>query len=302
MFTQHTSLIIPTRNRAQYLENLLTQLKALKLKFKEIIVVDSSDKINKNNIKNICKKFSVSLYSSYPSISNQRNLGIKKTKNDAKYIMFADDDVVFFRNAFKFMNTKINKNKNNTLISGFGFNLIDKLPSNSSFLENLKSSKISQYFNLYSNKPGMIMKSGWQTKIVNIKKDIFVDWLYMCASVYKYESIKKLRFNLSLGSYSYLEDLDFCLNFKKKNKLIIFYNAKFLHPNFIERNNFKFGILEIENRFNIVKKYNLNTSSFFLGAIIKVLISFLEIFNGKFNSVNRCLGNICGIFKCLINF
>jgi GT2 family glycosyltransferase len=302
MFTQHTSLIIPTRNRAQYLENLLTQLKVLKLKFKEIIVVDSSDKINKNNIKNICKKFLVSLYSSYPSISNQRNLGIKKVKKNTKYIMFADDDVVFFRNAFKSMNKKINKNKNNSLISGFGFNLINKLTSNRSFLENLKSSKLSRYFNLYSNRPGMIMKSGWQTKIVNIKKDIFVDWLYMCASVYKYEYIKKIRFNLSLGSYSYLEDLDFCLNLKKKSKLIIIYNAKFLHPNFIERNNFKFGILEIENRFNIVKKYNLNVCAFFLGAIIKVFISFLEIFRGKFNSVNRCFGNIYGILKCFINF
>ena len=78
MFTKETSLIVPTRNRPAHLRNLLIQLNFFF--FNEIIVVDSSDKINKLQINNICKLFSVKLYHSYPSTSHQRNIGLSKAK------------------------------------------------------------------------------------------------------------------------------------------------------------------------------------------------------------------------------
>lgn len=299
MFTNYTSLIIPTRNRCSHLKNILIQIKSLKLIFKEIIVIDSSDRKFKKEIVKISKIFKIKLYNSYPSISYQRNLGLNKAKKDAKYIMFLDDDIVFFKNAFINMDFRINKaEKNNEQISGFGFNFIQK--TRPSFLENIKHSKLSKYFNLYSDLPGIITKSGWQTKIMNLKKDIFTDWLYTCASIYKHKDIKNLRFILSFGRYSYLEDLDFCLNLKKKNsKLIVVANAKFCHPNFIERNSFDFGVTEIENRFSIVKRHNLKFNAFFIGVIIRSLISLFNFFTGRFNSINRFFGNIFGLTKCI---
>ena len=72
MFTNETSLIVPTRNRPVYLRNLLNQLK--KKNFNEIIVVDSSDKINKLQINNICKLYFVKLYHSYSCYLYQRYL------------------------------------------------------------------------------------------------------------------------------------------------------------------------------------------------------------------------------------
>jgi len=297
-FTNDTSLIIPTRNRAAYLERILKQLKFFKIIFNEILVIDSSDLVQSNKIKEICKYFSVNLYHTYPSTSHQRNLGIKKVKKNSKFIMFLDDDIVFFRDAFKNMNITIKKNENNYKISGFGFNLINKSKLN--ILEKIKKSKLAKYLNLYSDIPGKIMLNGWQTKISNIKKDTYVEWLYTAASIYKYNDIKKMSFSLSLGSYSYLEDLDFCLNLKKYNKkLLISYNAKFLHPNFIERNDFSFGIVEIVNRFQIVRKHKLNLKYFFISSIIRASISFLGIFKGSFKSINRFLGNIVGIANCI---
>jgi len=302
MFTNYTSLIIPTRNRCAHLKNILTQIKSLELIFKEIIVIDSSNRKYKKEIVKISKIFKIKLYNSYPSISYQRNLGLNKAKKDAKYIMFLDDDIVFFKDAFINMDFRINKaEKNNEQISGFGFNFIQK--TRPSFLEKIKHSKLSKYFNLYSDLPGIITKSGWQTKIMNLKKDIFTDWLYTCASIYKHKDIKNLRFILSFGRYSYLEDLDFCLNLKKKNsKLMVVANAKFCHPNFIERNSFDFGVTEIENRFSIVKRHNLKFNSFFIGGIIRSLISFLNILRGRFNSINRFLGNVFGLLKCIFKF
>ena len=173
MFIKNTALIVPTRNRPKYLHNLLIQIK--KLNFNQIIIVDSSDKINKPYVKKICKKYSVELFDSFPSTSHQRNIGLNKAKKTNKFIMFVDDDIIFLKNSFKEMNKLINRYKNNSDIAGFGFNLIDNNANH--HLNFLKKSWLAEELNLYSKKIGKVTKSGWHTKISNLKSDKFVDWM-----------------------------------------------------------------------------------------------------------------------------
>jgi GT2 family glycosyltransferase len=293
MFIKNTALIVPTRNRPKYLRNLLIQIK--KLNFHQIIIVDSSDKINKPYVKKICNKYSVELFDSFPSTSHQRNIGLNKAKKTNKFIMFVDDDIIFLKNSFKEMNKLINRYKNNSDIAGFGFNLIDNNANH--HLSFLKKSWLAEALDLYSKKIGKVTKSGWHTKISNLKSDKFVDWIYTAAAVYKYNLIKNIKFDTFLGKYSYLEDLDFCLSLKKK--LIICCKAKFIHPNDIERKNFNFGITEITNRYIVVRKHKLNIISFFLGSFLRFLISFLLIFKKDLKFFFRSIGNVVGILKCL---
>ena len=188
--------------------------------------------------------------------------------------------------------------ENNLKASGYGFNQITPLKDN--LIELLKKTKFTKFINLYDSDPGKLTKSGWHTKIQNLRKDIYADWIYTTACIYKFEDIKNYRFDETFGRYSYLEDLDFCLNLKKKNsKLIVVANARFCHPNFIERNSFDFGVTEIENRFSIVKRHNLKFNAFFIGVIIRSLISLFNFFTGRFNSINRFFGNIFGLTKCI---
>ncbi len=56
LFTENTTLIIPTRNRSFQVIDLLKVLKVYNIKFFEILVVDSSNKKNSNILKNISKK------------------------------------------------------------------------------------------------------------------------------------------------------------------------------------------------------------------------------------------------------
>jgi glycosyltransferase involved in cell wall biosynthesis len=98
MFTNNTSLIIPTRNRVQYITNLLNQIKVLKLNFQEILVIDSSDKFDKSFFKEICKKFSVKFYRSKPSTSLQRNIGLKLRNKKSQFVMFLDADLSIKKN------------------------------------------------------------------------------------------------------------------------------------------------------------------------------------------------------------
>jgi glycosyltransferase involved in cell wall biosynthesis len=295
MFTKKTSLIIPTFNRQSFLSKILSQINFLKINFKEIIIIDSSDSKNKKLISNICKIYSVKLYNSLPSASKQRNIGLKKVNKNSEFVMFLDDDISFFSDSFIKMNNFLLKNKNN--FNGFGFNLIQKRKKN--FLDKIKNTKFINYLNLYSRKPGIITKSGWHTRISNLKNNTKVDWIYTAASIYKLNTVKNIRFSNSFGRYSYLEDLDYSLKIKDR-KFVIVSSARFKHPNDIIRNNYNFGIIEIFNRFLIVHRYKLSKKSFFLGAILRTMISFSGFFEGKSKSIFRTFGNIIGILKSLL--
>jgi len=56
MFTQQTSLIIPTKNRPNKIIKMLKKLSINKIKFNEILVVDSSKNSYSKRIKSYCKK------------------------------------------------------------------------------------------------------------------------------------------------------------------------------------------------------------------------------------------------------
>ena len=100
MFTYVTSIIIPTRNRPEYLIKLIKFLRN-KLIFNQIIVVDSSDAVYRKKINNICSTYKIELYRTYPSSAHQRNLGIKNTTT--KFVALIDADMRATKNSFKLM-------------------------------------------------------------------------------------------------------------------------------------------------------------------------------------------------------
>ena len=114
------------------------------------------------------------------------------------------------------MNKTIENNSKNENIIGYGFNQIQNKNLNS------LSEKVKKIFfkilNLYPDLPGRVALSGWQSKILNIKNDIYVDWIYTTACIFKTSEIQTIRFNLNFGNYSYLEDLEFSLNFLNTGK------------------------------------------------------------------------------------
>ena len=275
MFTKYTSLIIPTRNRNRFLFKTLNQLKKYNVKFKEILVIDSSDKFDKLFKEKICNKFSVKFYRSRPSTSLQRNLGLKLRNKKNQFVMFLDDDIFFFKNSFFNMSKTVDLYANDNRISGFGFNLI--VNKKNFFLDVIKHSCLVKLINLYSNKPGVVTKSGWHTIVCNIKSDVLSEWFSTQAVIYKSKFIKNINFNENLGIYSYLEDLDFSLKVnKKKKKILVNYSSRYKHPNDIKRHDINFGIVEIFNRLIIVKSHNLSLISFFFWIICKVFTIFIK--------------------------
>jgi GT2 family glycosyltransferase len=203
------------------------------------------------------------------------------------------------KNAFKEMNKTIVKCLSFKEVGGYGFNQMSK-ETNKNFFEKIKNSKFINFIGFYSNKPGKVLKSGWHSKILNVKKNTYVDWVYTTACIYKTEAIRNLKFDENFGQYSYLEDLDFSLNLKKlKKKIVISYLAKFTHPHNIDRSSLIFGITEIINRFRIVKKHELNLCFFFIVSLLRFIISLINSLFFNLQYFLRAIGNIVGFFKII---
>ena len=300
MFTKYTTLIIPTRNRPKKVNHLLLFFKNNKLKFNQILLIDSSDREKKKYNFKIITELKVKIIDTYPSASHQRNLGIKMANKKSKYILFLDDDVSFYNDSFIKMDKVLEEYKDIKKLGGIAFNLITHYKENS-FLKKIKNLSILRVLKLYSSSPGKVLQSGLHTKIENFKKDRYVEWLFSGATIYKKDIIKNHNFNESLGAYSYLEDLFFSYTiYKKGYKLLVPKIAKFKNPHLVERSNFNFGIKEIINRYKFVKKFNLNIFLFFILAVLRFFLSFIQIFKLKFNYFFRSLGNIYAFLLILL--
>ena len=283
------SIIIPTKDRPKKLLKLIAKLRQYKFFFNEIIIVDSSNRKNKRYIKNklTLNDPNIKLINSKPSISYQRNLGIKKIRKSNNYIMFLDDDISFKNDSFKNMKKFIEKND----YIGYSFNYFGENKSN--FYDKLKKSKLSKKLGVYDSRIGAVSSSGWHSKIVNVKKDTEVDWLPTSAVIYK--SNLKLNFDNFFSGYSYLEDLDFSFRARKKGKLVIVKKAIYFHKNFIERESFEFGKKELINRYYFVKKNKLKYLSFFISAIIFLSLNLLKL------RLQRFFGNLLALMQIIFS-
>ncbi|MBI5391918.1 glycosyltransferase family 2 protein, partial [Candidatus Woesearchaeota archaeon] len=88
------SIVIPSYQRAEEVKRTLKEMKKLYPQPREILVVDQSTTENTKKVCNQSKMKNVKyVFSSPPSITIARNVGVKASHKDAKIIVFIDDDV-----------------------------------------------------------------------------------------------------------------------------------------------------------------------------------------------------------------
>ena len=284
-------IIIPTKDRPEELNNTIKFLDLNRFFFKKIIIVDSSTLKKKKIINKIIKNYNlnIKIINSKPSTCIQRNIGFQFIK-DVKYVMFLDDDNIFYPDAFYRMKEFLN---NHNDFVGVAFNQIHR--DKEGILEKFKKNIILDYLGIYSAKKGGVSRSGWQSRFINFKKNLCVEWLPTRAVIYKSSAIKNIRFDENLGIYGYLEDLDFSLELKKKGNLMVCGRAKYRHDQVINRLGYEFGKKEIKNRYYIVKKHNLSKILFFLNSLLRAIITLKDFIFGDINSIKRLIGNFVGL-------
>jgi hypothetical protein len=285
-------IVIPTRNRIKELTNTLNFLQSNKFFFKKIVIVDSSKLEIKEKIKAKIKEYNIQIkiIDSEPSTCIQRNAGFNFIENN-EYIMFLDDDNIFYPDAFYKMQYFLNNNKN---FSGVAFNQIYN--EKKSILEKFKKNCISNKLGIYSSNIGGFSNSGWQSRFINFSNNAIVQWLPTRAVIYRSEKVRNIRFDEKLGIYGYLEDLDFSLQLKKNGNLMVCSDARYSHDQSITRPGFEFGKKELRNRYYIVKKHNLKKNLFFLTSLFRMILTFKEGIFGDINSFKRLAGNLVALF------
>jgi len=285
-------IVIPTRNRVKELTNTLNFLDSNQFFFKKIVIVDSSKLEIKQKIKEKIKEYNshIKIIDTEPSTCIQRNAGFNFIE-DNEYIMFLDDDNIFYPDAFYKMQYFLNNNKN---FSGVAFNQIynEKI----SILEKFKKNYISNKLGIYSSNIGGFSNSGWQSRFINFTNNAIVQWLPTRAVIYRSEKVRNIRFDEKLGIYGYLEDLDFSLELKKKGNLMVCSDARYSHDQSITRPGFEFGKKELRNRYYIVKKHNLKKKLFFLTSLFRMILTLKEGIFGDINSFKRLAGNLVALF------
>lgn len=221
-----TSAIICTRNRPDDIYICLDSLKLQEQKLTEIIIVDSSDKLLKNNKKfknyfleqNFWGTKLIYLTSDRASLPYQRNLGVKKSSGDLIY--FFDDDISAQPDYIKKLTNYFQENPQ--YMGGMGsFVNPDK--------ESLRYYIYYRFFLLHGKyNTGNFTFSGMPTYPYNSHKNQDVEVLNGCA-VYKREVFQDNLFDEHLSSRAPYEDSDMSKRVSQKHKLFYYPAAKLVN-------------------------------------------------------------------------
>ena len=202
-------IVICTRNRPDYLGNLLESISKSILKPPQIVLVSSG-----MNIENILDRYNVVLnlkhiHTEKIGQSNQKVIGISSLHTDIEWVFFLDDDLLLLPDTIDRALEKI-RQINNRNVAGIGTQII---PLHKPTTINKKGSTIKT-----NGKLGKILKSGralsYQSQI-----ETNTDWLNG-ASIWKRGVLQKYNLPILDSKYAAYEDVIFSTEVSKSYELI----------------------------------------------------------------------------------
>lgn len=294
MFREKLAVIIPTKDRPNELKRLLETIATQEIRPIQIVIVDGGNM----PVEGLVKRFS-ELNIDYmrlipPSLTAQRNAGIRRVMDEATLVAFLDDDIILgdecLKNMMKFWETASKD------IAGAAFNNINETFN--------KPGLIEKIFFVNTERPGRILRSGFQSRPCPIKEDTEVEWLAGFGMVFRRSIFNEFTFDEQFRGYARYEDVDFSYRVSKKYKLFIVREAKLKHLNNLENIDFSFslGKMQVSNRLYFVKKNSGLLVSLccwacfglFLNNIIKGLMRCDQRY------ILRSKGNMVGFFSCML--
>jgi len=294
MFKEKLSLIIPTKDRPKEIARLLESISLQEVRPHEIVVVDAGEHSLEGLLENFQDLKINYVRSDTASLTLQRNLGLKKIKSESTLIAFFDDDIVLERGALGKMMHFWDGASADT--QGAGFNLINIPYRKTTFLEKL--------FLVNPEKPGIVLRSGFQSKNHCVKKDMSAGWLSGGSMVWRKGLFREFLFDEWFSGYAHCEDLDFSYRVGKKYKMFIVADAKARHLSERLDNSekldfsFSLGKMQVLNRLYFVSKNKGLSLAFAYWACLGILISNLTscLSRREKRYVLRSEGNIAGLF------
>jgi len=284
------AVIIPTKDRPQDIFLLLKSISTQEVWPAQIIIVDGGD-ANLENIVADFKHFNISyVRQKPPSLPMQRNIGLSYLKDNIEIAAFFDDDISLCDNMIDVV-MKFWGNLDNDL-AGVTCNNISHPRNRVSFFE--------KFFLIGNDKVGIILPSGFQSKICSLDKNYEVQWLLGGATFWRREIFKKYKFDEWFYGYAHCEDVDFSYQLSGAHRLIALSKARFIHMTkpIDRRNDYYLGKMQAVNRVYFVKKHNELSLFLCYWACVGLFLKniFLVIFGLKPRYLARASGILVGIF------
>ena len=232
-----------------------------------------------------------------PSSAGQRNAGLDAVSPGTDLVGFLDDDAVLEEGAVEEM-LRFWEGADGA-VGGAAFNMTNHPPLRAA---RWKSLPFVEHAGIYGRKPGVVLKSGFQTMIGTVAETTPTAWLPSTASVWRREVLRHHRFDEWFDGYSYLEDLDFSYGVGKSLVLKVVAGARYAHhPQASSRlDPFRFGRKEVANRLYFVRKNpELSPGLCRLALCLRMLMSLADgILRGKGQELRRARGNLVSLLNC----
>lgn len=326
------AFITPTKDRPDDIRKMLSSYMSQTRRPDQVIIVDSSLESVSNVVHEFPHlEIAYKRWEKTPSAADQRNGGIELLRDDIDLVCFFDDDQILHVDAIEKM-VDFWQVENNRLTPDYtNFNQDYQNASNTSHLggtitcqigkgtirgqfpmkelgatsfyntdndkdtrsSRFKNSWLSNKLGLYTDQPGCMARSGWQSLYGNLRKNTDVEWMGSGALVIRNDILKLYSFDNFFEGNSYLEDLDFSYTISRKYRLTVVVDAKFdhFHSSAGRDSLIDFGKIEVRNRKYIVKKHGLSITAYRLGMFVRFLMS---VALGQFD---RAFGNIIKVFQ-----
>ena len=295
------AVVVPTRNRPKELRTLLANLGQQTRAPDTVVVVDSSDEGLRSEIRAIVRELEIPcFYREHwpPSAAAQRNAGLAAVLPHADLVALLDDDLTIDTTALENACAEIQHISQDFI--GFGFNATDENAKRG--YGPLRTSRFARALGLYSERIGAVTKSGWHTRLVHVKEPTEVEWLLTGAVIWRAEAIRNIYFDEVFDQYSYLEDLEFSLQARKRGRFIILPTVTYLHEPAVggRKSPFWFGRIEVRNRYYIVRKHNLSVWRFWFGTAVRAGLTLIAGVTRDSREMGRFFGNLSEVGRTLL--
>ena len=223
------AVLIATRNRPEQLNTLLNSLRSSTKRINVVTIVSSG--IDVSDVVNSHRTFlSINYFNSdIAGQIAQKARGIELMPSNIEWVMFLDDDVVISQCSIDNLIDNYLNNSKYKDVAGFGLNL--------SNIELRRPKAIANLFlktvGLYSDTPGVVLKSGHVQRYLGSKVSIYTQWLNGL-SVWRYDQLKNYNPIFSKIDYAAYEDVIFSYRVSKQHRLL-FANDVYANSQILEK-------------------------------------------------------------------
>jgi len=212
----HLALIVPTKNRPEYVSTLLDSLEKQIEKPGLLVIVDSG-----GSSKNVVEKYLDNLDIDYVNTEvtgqlPQRKLGLGRLESHYNLVGFLDDDIVLEEDALSEMLKMWNSRDEKT--AAISFNIVNSPAPRKSIIERLMLSG--------GSKEGAVLSSGYNVGYFPARENMEIQWTCGGATIWRKAILDKNPQEVIRSKWAISEDVIYSYPISKKNKLYVCANAR----------------------------------------------------------------------------